>query len=64
MCIIELQVSKLNNTKTINYIYQQLYNNTGLCKYTILRYPYFSHNVLIGSAFEGGGKGSLFFLKH
>ena len=33
-------MNKLNDTKTINYIYQQQYNNTGLCKLTILRYPY------------------------
>ena len=54
-------MNKLHNTKTINYIYQQQYNNTGLCKYTILRYHYFKHNVVIISAFDGDGKGSIFF---
>ena len=33
-------MNKLNNTKTINYIYQQQNNNTALYIQTILRYPY------------------------
>ena len=33
-------MNKLNNTKTINYIYQQQNNNTALYIETILRYPY------------------------
>ena len=31
-------MNKLNNTKTINYIYQQQNNNTALCVYMVENY--------------------------